>query len=904
MTFSKYLLLLFSTSIFSTTSFSQWNQTGGPKGGYTDDIVKAGNTLFLAAQSGGVYISNNNGNSWDLSISGLPQNPHIYAMYETNDIVYVACSRNGVYQSTNYGNSWISTSNQPRYDTFYSLFVQGDDIYGGQANGGILYSPDNGATWLDKSEGIADIQFQDIIGFNSKIYVGGSSLFETSDNGDTWTVVDIPGLSINGVNALYVHDGIFYAAGVGEVFVSSDNMISWQQANIYPSGSVTSMNSSDGLVYLTTSNGKYFTTDDNGENWTQYQNAVTESFALGLLFTNDKIIMTTAEGVYESFDNGTTWSLNNTGIKALTIESIGRNSDYLFAGTTGQGIFRSEDEGQNWSLINNGIDALNAGTVSDIVTVNETLFIATGGGIYVSDDHGDSWVNKFAPGTNKSTETLDFDDGVFATTVNGTGVFISTDMGDTWVLAETDGFNVETSYSSIILHGNTVVVANHSGELMISTDLGDSWSNISIPGNFYFTYKLLLQDGKLYAATARGLWISDDLGQNWERLPTYNYDSVQDVLVDGDLVIAATSSGIQISEAGRKFWYPATEGMGAQWATKLLLKGDNLYVGTYSSSIWVRPIAEMFVPPLDDDGDGIANEEDFCSNTPFGQPVNDVGCAQSQLDDDNDGITNDIDILCPNTAEGVVVDTKGCDLIASDAIKIYSKTPTCPDAANGRIEISSSLKEYNYNIMFSGEGRTENHFGQSLAESLVFEDLAAGNYDISISISDIFYTKMVGVVIGRTSTISGKRLFTDKSSKSTSYKVSGSKEYTVEFNGRIKTFSFDTTSEQEIKIVGLKTKNNILITGKSYCQGKIEDAFSLIEGATVYPTFTSGNLFIVNQNVPAEVSVYYESGQLILHQKLEALDKNAIDLGGYIAGLYIVQLKSNGTITSYKIIKK
>ncbi|SDM71911.1 T9SS type A sorting domain-containing protein [Kriegella aquimaris] len=137
-----------------------------------------------------------------------------------------------------------------------------------------------------------------------------------------------------------------------------------------------------------------------------------------------------------------------------------------------------------------------------------------------------------------------------------------------------------------------------------------------------------------------------------------------------------------------------------------------------------------------------------------------------------------------------------------------------------------------------------------------------------------------------------------------SFKVSGSKEYTVAFNGNIETFLFDSTSEREIKLYDLKTDNKILISGKSDCQGKLEDTVLLTDKAMLYPTFSSNNIYMVNEEPGTEVFVYNQSGKLLLHKKTESLKSKSIDLTGYASGLYIVHLRSKGTTETFKVIKK
>ena len=46
---------------------------------------------------------------------------------------------------------------------------------------------------------------------------------------------------------------------------------------------------------------------------------------------------------------------------------------------------------------------------------------------------------------------------------------------------------------------------------------------------------------------------------------------------------------------------------------------------------------------FDDDGDGVANEQDLCANTPPGSIVDFDGCADSQKDTDGDGYNDDVD---------------------------------------------------------------------------------------------------------------------------------------------------------------------------------------------------------------------------------------------------------------------
>ena len=91
---------------------------------------------------------------------------------------------------------------------------------------------------------------------------------------------------------------------------------------------------------------------------------------------------------------------------------------------------------------------------------------------------------------------------------------------------------------------------------------------------------------------------------------------------------------------------------------------------------WVRPDANGCTPDID--GDGIDEAHDCCPNSPPGTPVDPNGCppapeppaqpqdsllapqaAQAPLDEDRDGVADDQD-ACSHTPTGLEVDEKGC----------------------------------------------------------------------------------------------------------------------------------------------------------------------------------------------------------------------------------------------------
>lgn len=147
------------------------------------------------------------------------------------------------------------------------------------------------------------------------------------------------------------------------------------------------------------------------------------------------------------------------------------------------------------------------------------------------------------------------------------------------------------------------------------------------------------------------LWFYPEDG-NGNRLPNYNakvYDKYM-LAYNGDAgVKIIVAKNMSINLAG-----------GIVIGTTDFL--DDLKLGS-SNDMFVTATAGIsyyFGRSTDTDGDGVANSEDACPNTPTGVKVDEFGCP---FDSDNDGIPNYLD-KCSDTPTGAIVDANGCQFDA------------------------------------------------------------------------------------------------------------------------------------------------------------------------------------------------------------------------------------------------
>ncbi len=97
------------------------------------------------------------------------------------------------------------------------------------------------------------------------------------------------------------------------------------------------------------------------------------------------------------------------------------------------------------------------------------------------------------------------------------------------------------------------------------------------------------------------------------------------------------------------------------------------------------PLPDDGAPPPDDaDGDGVADDDDLCDNTPEDATADADGCSCDQLDDDLDSVSN-CDDLCPGTPENDVAGADGCAPSQSDSDHdgVDDATDLCPDTMSG-----------------------------------------------------------------------------------------------------------------------------------------------------------------------------------------------------------------------------
>ncbi len=249
------------------------------------------------------------------------------------------------------------------------------------------------------------------------------------------------------------------------------------------------------------------------------------------------ILAATTDGVYQSFDGGDSWSTSGLiGIPVWTFAETSGGDVYAGTSRAGGAIL--------WRRAGAGWEAL----ASDGILVSRAISILErpDGSLFVGTNRGQSLLFRDA----NLVPTFRTFPGTLLARVGGI-LIGSKSWGrglSYWSEADSTrdrigGAIIEYApVSSLERMGEVVFAGMNSGQILISADDGESWSDYSIgvvpqtssssvalaepwtdispaPSSAFYTSLLEHEGGRLYAATLRdGLFATHDLGASWQRL--------------------------------------------------------------------------------------------------------------------------------------------------------------------------------------------------------------------------------------------------------------------------------------------------------------------------------------------------------------------------------------------------
>ncbi|MDE0636318.1 MAG: hypothetical protein OXI43_10775 [Candidatus Poribacteria bacterium] len=188
------------------------------------------------------------------------------------------------------------------------------------------------------------------------------------------------------------------------------------------------------------------------------------------------------------------------------------------------GIFRSDDEGDSWTRIS----TKEMGSSTYALAVSEsTLYACAGGNVFRSDDKGDSWIHVSKGMPDRASAAL--------VAISADTVFVSTKHQKPRRIIKSD------------FSASTVFVPTFEGSIFRTTDAGNSWVEANTGIMHSSVVDLEVLGNRIYAFTGNRLFFSVNGGETWERIENsqkpfiFRFSGIS--ALNGKLYVGATRFG-------------------------------------------------------------------------------------------------------------------------------------------------------------------------------------------------------------------------------------------------------------------------------------------------------------------------------------------------------------------------
>ncbi|MBI4907392.1 MAG: SBBP repeat-containing protein [Acidobacteria bacterium] len=280
-------------------------------------------------------------------------------------------------------------------------------------------------------------------------------------------------------------------------------------------------------------------TTDGGKSWQKL--ALLPASAVATIEphpANPSILLAgTADGVFKSTDAGNSWK-STFAFSPSPVPVAGRSvfriafdpaqTAYVYA-LTSEGTIRSGDGGDTWARVESGIGGVSSFT--PILTVDPlgsgTVAIGSVFGVLLSKDHGITWTPLRIPPPGFSPSVFAFDPRQAGRLYYGAGpgtigsFYTSDDNGNNWIQRAAPGNSLVTGLA--FSEKPEAIFALTLGGLYRSDDKAVTWTTVTPNASFYYGTRIAVLPStcpsSLLASAGSRILLSTDAGRTWTSGP-------------------------------------------------------------------------------------------------------------------------------------------------------------------------------------------------------------------------------------------------------------------------------------------------------------------------------------------------------------------------------------------------
>jgi len=410
-----------------------------------------------------------------------------------------------------------------------------------------------------------------------------AQLFQSDDDGDSWRALPFPAQLRATLHAFVLdpqNPGV-YLVGLSSdspefsgMFRTADRGVTWKQI---PGADLRAVWSiaiwpRDSRVWAAGTQDGVFLTRDAGESWTRVTplNNRGPKPVVSLAFdpTDSKILYAgTPHLPWKTLDGGASWNSIHTGMlddsDVFSIHVDASRPLRVFASAC-SGIYRSSNAGRTWTkLIRAQGTSYRTYQITQDPAQPNIVFAGTTSGLEKSMDGGTTWRRL----STQSTRSIAFDPNrpgrIFVAT-DEEGLFRSDDLGES-MHAINRGF-CNRRLGSLAASGKVLYINSlqntASSPILRLADSERTWA--VVPSVTKLIRKQVVRivsvdSQRLYIVTAGGLVVSTDAGASWHELSAPSTSPLTDLIVpaaDGHRFLVGTEDGVFQTENEGKTWNP------------------------------------------------------------------------------------------------------------------------------------------------------------------------------------------------------------------------------------------------------------------------------------------------------------------------------------------------------------
>ncbi|WP_462281437.1 VPS10 domain-containing protein [Salinivirga cyanobacteriivorans] len=858
-----------------------------------------------------------------------------------NDQYWIAAPSGGLWYTNNNGTSWTClTDDNPvlgisdvlvpdDYETSNTIYIATGDRDGWDNNSvGVLKSTDGGSTWNSTglSFNIADGEMvsrllQDPNDTQTIIASTTNGVFKTNDGGDTWDQLYAYAYFIDMEYKPGNFSTLYGAKQNGQIMASTDGGESWSII-LSLSASRTEIAVSPAnpdVIYAIAANGS------------GGLSSIQKSTDSGNTFT--ELVDGSANGKnYLGWDNG--YDDGGQGWYDLAIAVSPLDADIALIG--GINTWRTTDGGQTWNMVNHWTGSYSAQPVHADKHMlkyrdNGDLFECNDGGVYISSTDGSN--GSYNDKTNGMTISQIYRLGVSQT--NSDEVIIGLQDNGTKLTYDNywddvrggDGMECIIDYTDENIQYNTV----YYGSIRRTTNHW-SWSTDITPsgaqqGAWVAPYVMDQNDHNTLYAGYANVWKTTNQGNSWTQISTMNTSNKLRSLAvapsNSDYIYTGDLYNIWRTTDGGSTWDNISQGI-SNAVTYIAVKHDDpntlwVTVGGYNSAkvyestnggdTWTDisaglpsiPATSIVENKLMDNPRilylstelGIYIKKGNEDWVPFNRNLPNVHVEELEIYYDETTPENSM-LRAASYGRGLWENP----ITLNNNITFHIVSPDDEDVANALINLegadplmtnigglaSAELLSGYYPVTITAAGyETFNDTVLIHGSNIVELEMTRGNYNVDFNVSNS--SNGNNIENAEISISEGTTLTTNNSGNASVTLTSGDYTYSVNAVGYdpITNESFSVMNASQINI----TMNAVGLTN-------MDD-----KDFDIYPNPASDNLFIDVDGI-YNVKLYTESGKIL--KELEVNNQGMIDIKEIASGVYFIELKNGDRKAIQKII--